>query len=134
MVYHRQSAARITRHNIVWRVMQRAKIPAQKEPSGLLRSDNKRSYGVTLKQCKCLAWDLTNWHYQTHKHKPIYLAQLQVQNTPLTRQQYTRLRSITASCKLILFQLRYRQQVCGLWNRQASECLKKCLSETTKRV
>ena len=48
----RHSAARISRHNmvndIVWRAIQRAKIPAPKEPPGLLRSDNKRSDGVTL--------------------------------------------------------------------------------------
>ena len=59
----RHSAARISRHNmvndIIWRAMQRAKIPAAKKPPGLLRSDNKRSDGVMLipwKQGKCLAW------------------------------------------------------------------------------
>ena len=62
----RHSAARISPHNtvidIIWRAMQKAKIPAAKEPPGLLRSDNKRSDGVTLiawKQGKCLAWDVT---------------------------------------------------------------------------
>ena len=43
---YRHSAARISRHNmvndIVWRAMQRTKIPTAKEPSGLLQSDNKR--------------------------------------------------------------------------------------------
>ena len=42
--------------------MQRAKISAANESSGLLRSDNKRPDGVTLipwKQGKCLAWDMT---------------------------------------------------------------------------
>ena len=55
------SAARISRHNmvndIVWRVMQRVKIPAANKPPGLLRSNNKRPDGVTLiswKQGKCL--------------------------------------------------------------------------------
>ena len=35
-------------NDIIWRAMQRAKIPAAKEPPGLLRSDNKRPDGVTL--------------------------------------------------------------------------------------
>ena len=62
----RHSAARISRHNvvndIVWRAMQKAKIPAAKKPPGLLRSNNKRPDGVMLipwKQGKCLAWDVT---------------------------------------------------------------------------
>ena len=61
----RHSAARISRHtmvnDIIWRAMQRVKIPAAKEPPGLLRSDNKRPGGVTLipwKQGKSLAWDV----------------------------------------------------------------------------
>ena len=49
----RLSVARISHmvnmdNDIVLRVMQRAKIPAAKEPPGLLRSDNKRPDGVTL--------------------------------------------------------------------------------------
>ena len=39
-----------------------AEIPALKEPSGLLRTDGKRSDGVTLlpwKQGKCATWDVT---------------------------------------------------------------------------
>ena len=42
--------------------MQRVKIPAIKEPPGLLRSGNKRPDDVTLipwKQGKCLAWVVT---------------------------------------------------------------------------
>ena len=59
----RHSAARISRHNmandIVWRAMQRTRIPTAKEPPGLLRSDNKRPYDITIvpwKLGKCLAW------------------------------------------------------------------------------
>ena len=39
-----------------------SKIPASKEPTGLLRTDGKRPYGVTLipwMHGKCLAWDVT---------------------------------------------------------------------------
>ena len=60
------SAARISRYNMVndiaWRVMQRAKMSAAEESPGLLRSDNKHPYGVTIipwKQGKCLARDVT---------------------------------------------------------------------------
>ena len=74
----RHSAARISRHNmandIVWKAMQRAKIPAAKEPPGLLRSDNKRPDGVTLitwKQGKCLAWDVTMPDTYAQSHLPI---------------------------------------------------------------
>ena len=73
----RHSAARISRHNmvndIIWRAMQRAKIPAAKEPPGLLRSDNKRPNGVTLipwKQGKCLAWDVTMPDTYAQSHLP----------------------------------------------------------------
>ena len=73
----RHSAAGISRHNmvndIVCRAMQRAKIPAKKEPPGLLRSDNKRSDGVTLiswKQGKCLAWDVTMPDTYAQSHLP----------------------------------------------------------------
>ena len=73
----RHSAARISRHNmvndIIWRAMQRAKIPAAKEPSGLLRSDNKRPDGVALipwKQGKCLAWDVTMPDTYGQSHLP----------------------------------------------------------------
>ena len=53
--------------------MQRAKIPAAKEPLGLLRSDNKRSDCVTLipwKQGKCLAWDVTMPDTYAQSHLP----------------------------------------------------------------
>ena len=53
--------------------MQRAKIPAAKEPPGLLRSDNKRPDGVTLipwKQGKCLAWDVTMPDTYAQSHLP----------------------------------------------------------------
>ena len=67
----------ISRHNmvndIVWRAMQRAKITAEKEPPGLLRSDKKRPDGVTLipwKQGKCLAWDMTMSDTYAQSHLP----------------------------------------------------------------
>ena len=48
----RRSAGRATRHNavneIIWRRMRRAKIPASKEPIGLLITGGKRPDGVTL--------------------------------------------------------------------------------------
>ena len=54
--------------------MQRAKIPAAKEPLCLLRSDNKRPDGFTLipwKQGKCLAWDVTMPDTYAQSHLPI---------------------------------------------------------------
>ena len=73
----RHSAARISRHSmvndIVWRAMKRTKIPAAKEPPGLLRSDNKRPDGVTLipwKQGNCLAWDVTMPDTYAQSHLP----------------------------------------------------------------
>ena len=73
----RDSAARISRNNmvndIVWRAMQRSKIRKAREPPGLLRSDNKRSDGVTLipwKQRKCLAWDVTMPDTYAQSHLP----------------------------------------------------------------
>ena len=53
--------------------MQRAKIPAAKEPPGPLRSDNKRPDGVTLipwKQGKCLAWDVGMPDTYAQSHLP----------------------------------------------------------------
>ena len=60
-------------NDIVWRAMQRVKIPAAKEPPGLLRSDNKRPDGVTLipwKKGKCLAWDVTMPDTYVQSHLP----------------------------------------------------------------
>ena len=60
-------------NDIVWRAIQRAKIPATKEPPGLLRNDNKRPDGVTLrpwKQGKCLAWDVTMLDTYAQSHLP----------------------------------------------------------------
>ena len=53
--------------------MQWAKIPAAKEPPGLLRSNNNRPDGVTLipwKQGKCLAWDATMPDTHAKSHLP----------------------------------------------------------------
>src|SRR5271157_4347493 len=48
----RQSAGRSSRHyainDLVYRALQRANIPATKEPAGLMRSDGKRPDGLTL--------------------------------------------------------------------------------------
>ena len=56
---------RFTRHNrlndIVLRSLTRAKIPATREPAGLLRSDGKRPDGLTLipwREGRCLVWDV----------------------------------------------------------------------------
>ena len=60
-------------NDIIWRAMQRAKIPAAKEPSGLLRSENKRPDGLTLipsKQGKCLSWDVTMPDTSAQSHLP----------------------------------------------------------------
>jgi len=60
------SAGRHTRHNqlndVVWRALQRAQVPAMKEPLGLSRGDGKRPDGVTLipwARGRSLTWDVT---------------------------------------------------------------------------
>ena len=62
----KKSSARIVRHNalndIVFRGLVKAGVPSVKEPQGLLRSDGKRSDGVTQipwEAGKYLAWDVT---------------------------------------------------------------------------
>jgi len=61
-----RSAGRHPRHgllnDVIWRTLQRAKIPAQKEPTGLTRTDGKRPDGVTMvpwARGRCMAWDVT---------------------------------------------------------------------------
>ena len=49
-------------NDVVWRSLQRAKIPAHKEPTGLTRTDGKRPDGVTMvswARGRCMAWDVT---------------------------------------------------------------------------
>ena len=60
------TSGHLTRHNhlndIVLRSLTRAKIPATREPAGLLRSDGKRPDGLTLipwREGRCLVWDVT---------------------------------------------------------------------------
>ena len=62
----KRSAGRITRHHalndLVWRALGRAKVPAVKEPVGLMRSDGKRPDGLTQipwQAGKCMTWDVT---------------------------------------------------------------------------
>jgi len=62
----KRSAGRIGRHqflnDILWRALNRANIPAVKEPQGLVRSDGKRPDGVTQipwSEGKCVSWDVT---------------------------------------------------------------------------
>ena len=74
-------------NDIIWRAMQRAKIPAAKEPPCLLRSDNKRADGVTLipwKQGKCLARDVT---ISTPMRNHICKQQPQTRSTQVSRLQ-----------------------------------------------
>ena len=63
-----RSAGRHPRHgllnDVIWRALQRAKIPAAKEPTGLTRTDGKRPNGVTMvpwawARGRCMAWDVT---------------------------------------------------------------------------
>ena len=56
---------RMPRHqalnDLIWRALSKAGIPSAKEPSGLSRTDGKRSYGVTLipwQKGKPLDWDV----------------------------------------------------------------------------
>ena len=62
----KRSAGRSTRHqqlnDLSWRALKRADIPSTKEPTGLLRGDEKRPDGLTLvpwQAGKCLTWDAT---------------------------------------------------------------------------
>ena len=62
----KRSAGRITRHHalndLVWRALGRAKVPAVKEPVGLMRSDGKRPDGLTQipwQAGKCMTWNVT---------------------------------------------------------------------------
>ena len=62
----RRSKGRLPKHaqlnDIIHRSLSSAGFPAIKEPTGLLRSDNKRPDGCTLtpwQSGKCLAWDVT---------------------------------------------------------------------------
>jgi len=61
-----RSAGRHPRHgllnDLIWRALQRAKVPAAKEPTGLVRSDGKRPDGATMvpwARGRCMAWDVT---------------------------------------------------------------------------
>ena len=50
-------------NDTIRRALQRAQIPATKEPTGLSRSDHKRPDGVTMipwAQGRCLTWDVTS--------------------------------------------------------------------------
>jgi hypothetical protein len=62
----KRSASRTIRHayinDIIHRSLNRAGIPASKEPGGLFHTDGKRPDGMSLvpwKSGKCLAWDVT---------------------------------------------------------------------------
>ena len=62
----KRSAGRMGRHqylnDIIWRAINRANVPAVKEPQGLIRSDGKRPDGVTQipwAEGKCVTWDVT---------------------------------------------------------------------------
>ena len=62
----KHTSGRLTRHDhlsdIVLRSLTTAKIPATREPAGLLRSDGKRPDGLTLIpwcEGRCLVWDVT---------------------------------------------------------------------------
>ena len=62
----KHTSGRLSRHNylndIVLRSLTMAKIPATREPAGLLRSDGKRPDGLTLipwREGRCLVWDVT---------------------------------------------------------------------------
>jgi hypothetical protein len=62
----KRTSGRLIRHNnlndIIVRAMNRAAIPASKEPAGLTRTDGKRPDGMSLipwREGRCLVWDVT---------------------------------------------------------------------------
>ena len=129
----RHSAARIARHNaindIIWRAFQRAKIPATKEPSNLMRTDNKRPDGVTLvpwKQGKCLAWDVTmpDTYAASHLHQSATKAGQAASNAASTKTQ--KYEGITQTHLFTPIAI----ETAGVWDRQASDFI----NELGKRI
>jgi len=62
----KRGSGRIARHNflndIIWRAMNKANVPATKEPTGLVRTDGKRPDGMSQipwAEGKCVTWDVT---------------------------------------------------------------------------
>jgi hypothetical protein len=74
----KRSAGRTARHHvindIVYRALNRANIPAVKEPAGLLRTDGKRPDGLTLipwQGGRCATWDVTVTDTLAESYLPI---------------------------------------------------------------
>jgi len=70
----RQRQRDTTALTISWRAMSKADIPAVKEPSGLLRTDDRRPDGVTLipwKDGRCVAWHVTVTDTMAQSYLPV---------------------------------------------------------------
>ena len=75
----KRSAGRSSRHHqvndLIWRALKRCDVPATKEPSGLLKDDEKCHEGLTLvpwQNGRCRTWDTT----MVDSQAPSYLSQL----------------------------------------------------------
>src|SRR6218665_2793601 len=79
----RLSKGRSIRHHaingIIWRSLQSADVPSMKEPSGLLRTDGKRSYGATLipwSAGRYMAWSTLVLHHTCRRQQSWQVLQL----------------------------------------------------------
>jgi len=66
MVCRAEGARHRNFNDLVWRAMAKADIPALKEPSGLLRTDGKRTDGVTLPPWKQRGTSQRAIHWLSH--------------------------------------------------------------------
>ena len=109
--------------------MQRANIPAAKEPRGLLRSDNKRPDGVTLipwKQRKCLAWEVTMSDTYAQSHLPTTATNVGHAADKSAVSKTQKYQSILQTHLLTPIAI----ETAGVWNSQAREFIK----ELGKRI
>ena len=109
--------------------MQRAKIPAEKEPPDLLRSDNKRPDGVTLipwKQGKCLAWDVTMPDTCAQSHLPTTATNVGHAADKSAVSKTQKYQSILQTHLFTPIAI----ETAGVWNSQAREFIK----ELGKRI
>ena len=115
--------------------MQRVKIPAAKEPPGLLRSD-KPPDGVTLipwKQGKCLAWDVTMPDTYAQSHLPTTTTNV---GHAADKSAVSKTQKYQTILQTHLF-TPIAIETAGVWNSQAREFTKergKCISTVTGEI
>ena len=116
-------------NDIIWRAMQRAKIPAAKQPPGLLRSDIKHPDAVTLipwKQGKCLAWDVGMPDTYAQSHLITTAANVGHAADKLAVSKTQKYHSIMQTHQFTPIAI----ETAGVWNSQAREFI----TELGKRI